>query len=101
MRDAIIELIIEAAAEHFEELEAPPEDRLEASTVLFGEGGVLDSMSLVSLVVAVEQAIEERFGVSVALADEKALSQKSSPYRTIASLAEYAHTQVEQSSSHE
>jgi acyl carrier protein len=57
---------------------------------LFGESGFLDSMSLVSLVVAVEQAIEDQFGKTVSLADEKALSRRHSPYRTIGSLAEYA-----------
>ena len=38
----------------------------------------------------VEQEIEDRHGTSVALADEKALSQSSSPYRTVGTLAEYA-----------
>jgi hypothetical protein len=44
----------------------------------------------VSLVIAVEQTLEERYAVGVALADEKALSQRSSPYRTIGTLAAYA-----------
>ena len=54
----------------------------------------LDSMALVSLVIAVEQAIEEKYGVAVALADEKALSQRSSPYRTVNSLAAYAAAEL-------
>lgn len=61
-----------------------------AETPLFGEDGLLDSIGLVSLVVGVEQAIEERFGVTVSLADEKALSQRQSPYRTVGALADYA-----------
>jgi len=63
---------------------------LGTDTRLFGEGGLLDSMALVSLVIAVEQAVEEKYGTPVALADEKALSQRSSPYRTVGTLAEYA-----------
>ena len=59
---------------------------------LFGEEGLLDSVGLVSLIVAVEQEIEDELGVHVALADERALSQRNSPYRTVASLAEYAAT---------
>ena len=59
-------------------------------TPLFGRNGLLDSLGLVSLVVAVEQVIEDRYGVAVSLADEKALSQAHSPYRTVASLAAYA-----------
>lgn len=69
-------------------------------TRLFGEGGLLDSMALVSLVIAVEQAIEEQHGVTVALADEKALSQSSSPYRTIGSLAAYAAQELESRRKH-
>ena len=59
-------------------------------TPLFGEAGLLDSVGLVSLIVAVEQALEDELGMQVGLADERALSQRSSPYRTVASLADYA-----------
>ena len=72
---------------------ARPEDMngpLGASTALFGDDGVLDSVGLVSLVVGVEQAIEEEYGAVLSLADEKALSQRHSPYRTVGTLAEYA-----------
>jgi acyl carrier protein len=66
----------------------------DASTQLFGEHGLLDSVGLVSLVVAVEQELAEELGFEVGLADERALSQRASPYRTVASLAEYAASQV-------
>ena len=69
-------------------------DELGPETPLFGEGGHLDSVGLVSLVVAVEEAIEDRLGVSISLADERAMSQARSPFRTIGSLAEYAGTLV-------
>ena len=65
-----------------------------AGTQLFGENGLLDSVGLVSLVVAVEQALEDELGLQVGLADERALSQRSSPYRTVSTLAEYAATQA-------
>ncbi len=63
---------------------------LDGDTPLFGSEGVLDSLGLVSLIVAVEQGIEDRFGMGVTLADEKALSQRHSPYRTVRTLADYA-----------
>ncbi len=69
-------------------------DELGPETPLFGERGHLDSLGLVSLVVAVEEAIEDRLGVSISLADERAMSQARSPFRTIGSLAEYAGTLV-------
>ncbi len=72
-------------------LQLPPEQRLEKSpqTVLFGEGGRLDSLGLVSFIVAAEQKLAETAGVSLTLADEKAMSRRNSPFRTVASLADY------------
>lgn len=60
-----------------------------ADAPLYGREGVLDSMGLVSMVVAVEQKVEERLGVGVILADEKAMSQSSNPFRTVGVFAEY------------
>jgi D-alanine--poly(phosphoribitol) ligase subunit 2 len=56
---------------------------------LFGAGGALDSLGLVSLVVALEQRIAEGCGVEVTLADEKAMSRRSSPFRTVGALTDY------------
>lgn len=58
-------------------------------TVLFGSSGKLDSLGLVGLIVAVEQNIQEDFRTAITLADERALSQQNSPFRTITSLSEY------------
>ena len=72
--------------------ESPPPDRqlIKApETQLLGSQSVLDSMHLVSLIVAVEREVEETFGVALTLADERALSMKSSPFRSIQSLADY------------
>ena len=89
MKDDLVALIIELAQEILE-AEGGSSTGLDQETRLFGKEGLLDSMGLVSLIVAVEQEIEDRHGTSVALADERALSQSSSPYRTIGTLAEYA-----------
>jgi D-alanine--poly(phosphoribitol) ligase subunit 2 len=88
------EKVIQAIFDAMDEInEQRPESRqLEksADTVLFGESGLLDSLGLVNLIVAVEQRLEDDFGVSVALADEKAMSRRSSPFRTVKTLADYA-----------
>lgn len=66
-------------------------ERLEESldTALFGQSGKLDSLGLVNLIVLIEQEIEEEYGLSITIADERAMSQKRSPFRTIRSLADY------------
>lgn len=58
-------------------------------TGIYGNDGRLDSMGLVSLLVAVEQAIEDEFDVEITIANAKAMSQKNSPFKTIGSLADY------------
>ena len=57
--------------------------------VIYGDNSQLDSLALVSLIVAVEQNIEDEFGISITLADERAMSQENSPFRTVSSLADY------------
>ena len=59
---------------------------------LYGDGGNLDSMDLVGFIVDVEQSVVKNFGVSVALANEKSLSQTNSPFRTVGTLIEYVVT---------
>ena len=96
MHQEIVALIIETAKELGED-ELPSAQNLQEDTLLFGDGGILDSMSLVTLVIALEQAIEDKFERPVALADEKALSRSKSPYRSVATLAEYAAGQLQAS----
>ena len=93
MREEMINLIIETAAELGAD-EIGLEDTLREESVLFGKEGVLDSMGLVTLVIAVEQAVEDKFDTHVGLADEKAMSQTRSPYRSVATLADYAVSQI-------
>jgi hypothetical protein len=60
-----------------------------ADAPLFGAGSPLDSIGLVTLLVDVEGRIEEKLGLSVTIADEKAMSRSASPFRTLGSLAQY------------
>jgi hypothetical protein len=69
----------------------PPDRQLikAPETRLLGSQSVLDSMHLVSLIVTIEREVEDAFGVALTLADERALSMKASPFRSIQSLADY------------
>ena len=76
--------------------ELPPGRQLikAPETPLLGTESVLDSMQLVSLIVAIEREVEDAFGVAVTLADERALSMQASPFRSIQSLADYIRTLI-------
>lgn len=56
---------------------------------LFGEGTMLDSISLVTLIVSVEQDVEDTFNVPIILADEKAMSIRNSPFLSVGKLTDY------------
>jgi acyl carrier protein len=59
------------------------------ATALFGAQSVLDSLGLVNLIVGVEQRIADDLDLPITLADEKAMSQRNSPFRTVDTLADY------------
>lgn len=65
-------------------------------THLYGREGNLDSLGLVGFIVAAEERIREKIGTSVTLADERALSQERSPFRTVNSLADYVLSLLEE-----
>ncbi len=95
-----VEKIIQAVFRAVDEVnqELPEGQRLKKSldTVLFGRSGVLDSLGLVNLIVAAEEKIEEEFGSTITIADERAMSQKNSPFRTIGTLVDYVSSLLEE-----
>lgn len=64
-------------------------------TRLFGGGGVLDSLGLVSVVVELEQKLSDLQGRDVSLMNDRAVSQTNSPFRTVESLADYVWRELE------
>ena len=75
-----------------EELEESIELSLDSK--LFGGGGPLDSMALVNLVVDLEELIEDDYGKTITLADEKAMSQRTSPFSRVQNLIDYVQEQL-------
>ena len=65
-------------------------------TVLYGESSSIDSIGLINIIVTVEQNIEDDFEKSITLADQKAMSQKQSPFKTVESLAKYIQILIEE-----
>jgi hypothetical protein len=56
---------------------------------LFGGESLLDSLGLVSLIVSIEEVIEDKFDISIILADEKAMSRRTSPFSRVSYLVDY------------
>ena len=88
-RKIIENVIFNAVKEINEQLPKEQQISTTSKTVLFGKSGQLDSLGLVNLLVIIEQNIEDGFDVNITIADERAMSQKRSPFRTIGTLADY------------
>ena len=71
--------------------ELPPDRQMSKTpgARLLGSQSVLDSLHLVNLLITIEREVEDAIGVTLTLANERALSMKESPFRTIESLANY------------
>ena len=89
MQKIIIDLIFETIDTINEELTGEMKLEKSTHTALFGQGCKLDSLGLINLIVAVEQNIEDEFDITITLADERSMSQKHSPFRTVGSLVDY------------
>lgn len=88
-REKILDLVLNSLKAYFEENNEVVDLSEGEQTKLFGGDGVLDSIGLVSYIVAVEEALEDEFNISIVLADEKAMSRRTSPFSRISYLADY------------
>lgn len=95
--DKYINLVLTALNEIKDDTDNEALDNADAKTKLFGVNGVLDSMGIVFLVSELEDLISDEFDIDVALADEKAMSQITSPFRNVETLGKYIQTLVEES----
>lgn len=58
-------------------------------TVLVGDGGVLDSLDLLNLLVEIEVIIRKELGIECSLINDELLADIKGPLNTIDSLAEW------------
>lgn len=63
-------------------------------TLLFGKN--LDSMGIVFLVTDLEERISDDLEVEITLADERAMSQRTSPFRSVKTLTKYTQTLIDE-----
>jgi len=85
--EQVLQLVLMTVSQEADELDYDELRLPTAETVLYGGEAGVDSLSLVRLVAAVERAAEIRFGRNIVLADERAMSMRNSPFRTVGALA--------------
>ena len=96
MQQKIEKIIIEALNEINEELENENLYDITKETKLYGGNGALDSLALVSLITDLEERISDEFEKDIILADEKAMSQRTSPFRSVETLTNYIQKLLEE-----
>ncbi len=94
-QDEIRELVIEAAQSVSYDI-ATPNREITGDTRLFGANGLCDSLGLVSLVVDIEQIVLDRYGITITLSDERAMSQSRSPFLTVNTLTDYVLSLIDE-----
>jgi acyl carrier protein len=88
-RSSALALVLRRLALLGRELGKPALEQATEETRLFGEAAALDSIGLVTLMADLEEDVRAACGVTVHLADEKALSRLTSPFRRVGLLADY------------
>ncbi|ADE55394.1 hypothetical protein [Coraliomargarita akajimensis] len=79
-------LVLETVSLLAKDFEIPTLETPNSDSLLFGPEAPLDSMALVNLIADLEDATLEAFGASITLADEKAMSARTSPFKDVQSI---------------
>ncbi len=96
MQEKIEKIIIDVLLELNEELESNELQNPTQETKLYGGNGALDSLALVSFITDLEERVSDAFDKDIVLADEKAMSQRTSPFRSVKSLTIYIQKLLEE-----
>ncbi|WP_372002018.1 hypothetical protein P7L74_08265 [Tistrella mobilis] len=91
---AIRDMILATLAEVNEEREEPFDLAPGPALILYGSGGVFDSMGLVNFLTTVEEKLDDDFGVTVSLTSEKAVSRKVSPFASVEALTAFVMEEI-------
>jgi acyl carrier protein len=98
-RNDAFNIVVESLQEVFAQTGAAPPEKVDDETVLVGAEAVLDSLGVVQLIVEVEQRLEQAHQVSVTLANDKAMSQRNSPFRTVGVLSDHVVATAQEAAS--
>jgi acyl carrier protein len=86
--DKVFEEILLPLVGEIEE-EVGEEIAKDRATTLLGEESALDSLAVVTFLVSVEEQLEQEAGREIKLVDERAMSRRASPFRTLGTLADH------------
>ncbi len=93
-KDEVLGVIYASVADLAEETNLESLKNPSQETLLYGTRSGLDSIQLVTLIADIEERFSREKGIQIVLANEHAMSQRLSPFRSIGRLAEYIESLV-------
>ena len=88
-KDVVQNIIFQALKTLNGERGADEQIAISANTSLFGPDSVLDSLSLVSVIVDIETLAADEFGKTISLTDDQAMSRDPVPFVNVGALTDY------------
>lgn len=88
-KDEVLAIIYAAMESLNEEFDEAGKIALEPDTKLFGADAMIDSLSLVSVIIDVESGASDRLSFPVVLTDDRAINEAVSPFTDPDALANY------------
>jgi len=84
-------IVLDALREYNRGVELELRLPLEPASTLYGDGGGLDSLGLLDLIILLETKLEQELGRPVAIVEESSATDEA-PFRTVESLIEAVRT---------
>lgn len=94
-RESVSRLVASAIEQTNATLPGAAQLSMAPATLLTGDGGALSSLDLISLILAVEEKVNEAFGTQVLLFDEALIADPNGPFRTVGDLVTHVHALVQ------
>jgi acyl carrier protein len=88
-REEIKQVVLQIFEQIVNENEKSYDVTIDENTPIMGSQSPFDSVDLVNFIVTLEQKLEDDFGISVILADDRAMGQTVSPYKSIGTITDY------------
>lgn len=92
--EAIEDLTRSVLARMNDDLPASDRFSTDPTTVIIGDGGVLDSLGIANFIVGMEEALEDSYGASVSLSDQDLTGLFDAPHVTVHSFATFVHGRI-------
>ena len=68
------------------------DEEVSSNTIIYGPDQGINSLSLVRLIVDIEEAVLNNTGKNIVLADDRSLSMKNSPFYSVETLTSYINS---------